>query len=133
VQLAMTLSEQPLFISYSRKDYYFAESLAFHLLNRSLPAWLDVKDLKPGVDWERDLEAAIAAASSVVLVASQSAFKISFITKHIPNFSEEEATFTVEGRMSGDDIQIWIQDKDGLSKGIARRVAELGRPRVLNR
>jgi hypothetical protein len=71
----MTPSEQPLFISYSRKDYYFAESLAFHLLNRNLPAWLDVKDLKPGVDWERDLEAAIAAASSFVLVASQSAFK----------------------------------------------------------
>ena len=57
--------------------------------------------------------------------------KISFITKHVPDFSEEEATFTIEGRISGNEIQIWMQDKDGLSKGIARRVAQLGRPRVL--
>jgi hypothetical protein len=66
---------QPVFISYSRKDYYFAESLAFHLLKRNVPVWLDVKDLKPGVDWERDLEAAVAAASSVILVGSSGAFK----------------------------------------------------------
>jgi hypothetical protein len=59
--------------------------------------------------------------------------KISFITKHVPDFSEEEASFTVEGRLSGDEIQIWVQDKDGLSKGIARRVAQLGRPSVLTR
>jgi TIR domain-containing protein len=57
--------------------------------------------------------------------------KISFITKHVPDFSEEEATFTIEGRISGNEIQIWMQDKDGLSKGIARRVAQLDRPRVL--
>ena len=72
---AISLSAQPVFISYSRKDYYFAESLAFHLLNRNVPVWLDVKDLKPGVDWERDLEAAVAAASSVILVGSPGAFK----------------------------------------------------------
>ena len=47
---------QPLFISYSRKDYYFAESLAYHLRKREIPVWLDAKDLKPGVDWARDLE-----------------------------------------------------------------------------
>jgi TIR domain len=69
------LSAQPVFISYSRKDYYFAESLAFHLLNRKVPVWLDVKDLKPGVDWQRDLEAAVAAASTVILVGSPGAFK----------------------------------------------------------
>jgi len=57
--------------------------------------------------------------------------KISFVTRHVPNFSEEEAAFTIEGRILGDEIQIWMQDKDGLSKGIARRVARMGRPRVL--
>ena len=57
--------------------------------------------------------------------------KISFITKHVPDFSEEEVTFTIEGRISGNEIQIWMQDKDGLSKGMACRVAQLGRPRVL--
>ena len=40
---------QPLFISYSRKDCYFAESLAYHLCKREIPVRLDAKDLKPGV------------------------------------------------------------------------------------
>jgi len=71
----MTVSDQLVFISYSRKDYYFAESLSFHLLNRNVPVWLDVKDLKPGVDWERDLEAALGAASCLVLIGSPGAFK----------------------------------------------------------
>ena len=71
----MTASEQPVFISYSRKDYYFAESLVFHLMSRDVPAWLDVKNLKPGVDWERDLETALAACSCVVLVISSNALQ----------------------------------------------------------
>jgi hypothetical protein len=64
------MAESSVFISYSRKDYHFAESLAFHLLRRGVPAWLDVKDLKPGNDWERDLEQGLAAASTLLLVAS---------------------------------------------------------------
>src|SRR5512141_1925214 len=63
-------TESPLFLSYSRKDYYFAESLAFHLLRKGVPVWLDVRDLEPGKDWERSLEDALDAASAVVLVAS---------------------------------------------------------------
>ncbi len=70
----MTAPNTPVFISYSRKEYYFAESLAFHLMKRDVPAWLDVKDLMPGVDWERDLEAALAACCCVVLVTSSNAF-----------------------------------------------------------
>lgn len=58
------------FISYSRKDYYFAESLTFALIQRDVAAWLDVKDLRPGVDWEERLESAIDTASHLVLVAS---------------------------------------------------------------
>jgi hypothetical protein len=58
------------FLSYSRKDYYFAESLAFHLLRQGVPVWLDVRDLEPGKDWERSLEDALDAATTVVLVAS---------------------------------------------------------------
>jgi TIR domain len=73
MQHAVSVSGQPVFISYSRKDYYFAESLAFHLLSRNVPFWLDVKDLQPGVDWERDLESAAGAASAVILVGSSGA------------------------------------------------------------
>ena len=42
----------PVFISYSRKGFYFAESLAFHLQHSSVLVWLDAKDLEPGADWD---------------------------------------------------------------------------------
>ena len=71
----MTAARQLVFISYSRRDYYFAESLAIHLLQREIDAWMDVKDLKPGTDWERGLQNALEAASSVVLIASPAAMK----------------------------------------------------------
>ena len=63
-------SHGSVFISYSRRDYYFAESLTFALIQRDVAAWLDVKDLRPGVDWEERLESAIDTASHLVLVAS---------------------------------------------------------------
>ncbi len=68
-------AESPVFISYSRKDYYFAESLALHLLKDGIPAWLDVKDLNPGVFWERDLFASLDKACCVVIVASADSMK----------------------------------------------------------
>src|SRR5271165_5152703 len=68
-------SNAPLFLSYSRKDYYFAESVAFHLIKRGVPSWLDVKDLTPGEYWERDLQAALDRAPCVVLIASPESLK----------------------------------------------------------
>jgi len=66
----ITRSTGGVFISYSRKDYYFSESLTFSLIQRDVAAWLDVKDLQPGVDWEERLQSAIDNASHLVLVAS---------------------------------------------------------------
>jgi hypothetical protein len=68
------------FISYSRKDYYFAESLTFALIERNVAAWLDVKDLRPGVDWEQRLESAIDAASRVVVVISRDSLTSPHVT-----------------------------------------------------
>ena len=79
----------PLFISYSRKDYYFAESLAFHLLRRGVPAWLDVKDLSPGGFWESDLEAALDAAACFVLVASPESVKSPNVRKEWERAKEQ--------------------------------------------
>lgn len=68
-------ADAPVFISYSRKDYYFAESLALHLLKHGVPAWLDVKDLNPGVFWERDLFDAVDKACCVIIIASGDSMK----------------------------------------------------------
>ena len=63
-------SAEALFISYSRKDYYFAESLSHYLSRHDIPVWLDAKDLKPGVDWARDLEDALDRCPCFILVLS---------------------------------------------------------------
>jgi hypothetical protein len=57
--------------------------------------------------------------------------RISFTTKHVPDFADEEATITVEGRIAGDEIQVFTQDKDGYSKGVAHRVTRVAQPKVL--
>ena len=59
--------------------------------------------------------------------------RFSFTTKHVPQSAEEEATITVEGKISGNEIQIVTQDRDGYAKGVAHRVARVGTPRVLSR
>src|SRR5262249_1505581 len=78
----ITRSTGGVFISYSRKDYYFSESLTFSLIQRDVAAWLDVKDLQPGVDWEERLQSAIDNASHLVLVASPDSL-------HSPNVAVE--------------------------------------------
>jgi hypothetical protein len=67
--------DQTVFLSYSRRDYYFAESLAVQLLDRDIPAWLDVMNLKPGAEWEQGLREALESAPCFVLIASPNAMK----------------------------------------------------------
>jgi hypothetical protein len=65
----------PVFISYARKDYYFAESLAFRLHHHQVPVWLDAKDLVPGIDWQQQLESALDNASCVLVVVSSDSIR----------------------------------------------------------
>jgi hypothetical protein len=55
--------------------------------------------------------------------------RISFITRHTPQFAEQEATITVDGRISGDEIEIVMQDDNGFAKGVAHRVNKSAAPR----
>lgn len=57
--------------------------------------------------------------------------EFSFITRHVPQFADQQATITVEGRVSGDEIQVVTQGDSGYAKGVAHRVAEVGTPQVL--
>ena len=71
----MASPDPRVFISYSRRDYYFAESLTFHLQRRGVAAWMDVLELVPGSDWERALFESIDACAVFVLVASPAALE----------------------------------------------------------
>ena len=59
--------------------------------------------------------------------------RFSFITRHTPKFEQQEATITVDGHIVGDEIEIVLQDNDGFAKGVARRVPQIGNPKVLTR
>lgn len=69
----MAAAGECFFISYSRRDYYFAESLTLQLRQRGVAAWMDVLELQPGAHWQAALEAAIDACAAFVLVASPDA------------------------------------------------------------
>jgi hypothetical protein len=57
------------FISYSRKDFYFAESLAFR--SRSgIANWLDANHLAPGGEWSEEIDRALDEAQTVVVVVT---------------------------------------------------------------
>jgi hypothetical protein len=56
------------FISYSRKDFYFAESLAFHHNQQGIATWLDANHLAPGGDWAAEIDHALDEAHTIILV-----------------------------------------------------------------
>lgn len=60
-----------IFISYSRKDFYFAESLSAAFEAEGHATWLDAKNLEPGHQWKEHLEAGLQASRALVLVATK--------------------------------------------------------------
>ena len=48
--------EGSVFISYSRQELYFAESLAVSLQEKGVSVWFDIQQLKPGFDWKEGIQ-----------------------------------------------------------------------------
>lgn len=55
--------------------------------------------------------------------------RLSFTTRHTPQFADKEATITIDGRISGEELEIVMQDDDGSAKGVAHRVVQSGPPK----
>jgi hypothetical protein len=69
------------FISYSRKDFYFAESLAFHLTERGIESWLDANHLTPGGEWGEEIDRALDEAQTIVLVATPASVRSPYVQR----------------------------------------------------
>jgi TIR domain-containing protein len=69
------------FISYSRKDFYFAESLAFHLDREGIATWLDANHLAPGGDWAAEIDHALDEAQTVVLVLTPDSIRSEYVRR----------------------------------------------------
>ncbi len=66
-------SAMHVFLSYSAADHKFAERLREELRRHGLSVWIDKEDLKPGSEWQQQIQDAIRSADDIlVLVGSQS-------------------------------------------------------------
>ncbi|MEV4799335.1 toll/interleukin-1 receptor domain-containing protein [Nonomuraea sp. NPDC049421] len=61
------------FLSYSRRQYYFAESLMLRLESQALSVWFDTRRIHAGADWKESVDQGLSACTSLVLVASRDA------------------------------------------------------------
>jgi hypothetical protein len=72
------------FISYSTKD---AKEFALKLCDKlkagppSIPAWLDKREIKPGMDWDDQVVEAIRTGESVIFVMSKDSVRMRSICK----------------------------------------------------
>ncbi|MGK0343465.1 MAG: uncharacterized membrane protein (DUF441 family) [Candidatus Azotimanducaceae bacterium] len=66
------------FVSYSRRQLYFAESIALHLQNQGINIWFDLQQLQAGTVWEAGLEGGVRHANRLVLIVSKAALDSSY-------------------------------------------------------
>ncbi|MGZ3143160.1 toll/interleukin-1 receptor domain-containing protein [Lentzea chajnantorensis] len=71
---------QRVFISYSRREFHFAEEAAAVLGARAgLDPWLDVQRLRPGTDWAAALDEGLEQADALLLLVSPAALASAYV------------------------------------------------------
>jgi hypothetical protein len=79
---APTTSTLPrIFISYSRREFYFAESLSIRLQYSGLSVWFDSQQIALGENWSQDIEEGLSGSGILVLVASQASIASPYVAK----------------------------------------------------
>lgn len=68
------------FISYSRKQLYFAEALTLHLQKQGTQCWFDLQQLEAGADWAKELQDGYSTCKRLVLVASRASFASPYVS-----------------------------------------------------
>ena len=61
------------FISYARADRKFVDRLSRDLMVAGIPLWRDVDNIRPGTNWQKEIESAVGTASGLIYVASRNA------------------------------------------------------------
>lgn len=73
------MSENQFFLSYSRKQLYFAEALSLALQKTGLAVWMDLQQLEPGSDWQNQIDEGLRNCSALVLVASKQSLSSPYV------------------------------------------------------
>src|SRR5260370_35656372 len=71
------------FFAYSRRDFYFAESLFYALQSNDIDAWMDVWKITPGDDWDNAIRQAIQSSQGLILIATKKSFKSPIVKDEI--------------------------------------------------
>lgn len=67
------------FISYSRKQLYFAEALVLKLQQAGLELWFDLQKLQPGIQWANALADGYGNCERLVFIASKAAVQSPYV------------------------------------------------------
>lgn len=68
------------FLSYSTKDYFFAELMEIKLSEAGIDLWRDQGNLVAGTDWKQGIENGISTSIAVIVALSQYSTESSFVT-----------------------------------------------------
>src|SRR5688572_1697994 len=71
--------ENMLFLSYSRRQFYFAESLVLNLQAKGISVWFDVQQLVPGKHWQEGIQAGLDESKGLILIASRAALESPYV------------------------------------------------------
>lgn len=67
------------YISYQRKDVQAAQYFAAQLREAGIAVWLDIESIRPGQDWEAEIQQAVAQARVMLLMLSHEAIASTYI------------------------------------------------------
>ena len=74
------LNYMTVFLSYSTKDYFFAELLAIKLGEAGITLWRDQGSLVAGSDWRQGIETGISNSVAVIVALSSYSTESSYVT-----------------------------------------------------
>lgn len=77
--MSNTSAQPMLFVSYSRVQFYFAESVTLSLQTAGLDVWFDVQRLTPGSDWQAGIAEGLARCTSLLLIASRASLASPYV------------------------------------------------------
>jgi hypothetical protein len=78
-RLMTNLPSKHIFLSYSRRQFYFAEAVVLGLQEAGIAVWFDVQQLGPGVQWREQIAKGLDEAGGLVMVASEAAIVSKYV------------------------------------------------------
>jgi len=125
-----------LFISYSRQESPFADSLLDELEDRGFKVWMDYQSLTPAKPWVEEIYRGIEEADVILLIVSKAVMVSKFAA------AEMETAFELKKRIvllifEATELPPWLQHYEWIdfrrsfTKGLNELVQQLQSPRVM--